>query len=615
MVGSTLGHYRVRERIGAGGMGEVYLAYDEQLDRQVAIKVLRSSTVDDPDSRARLIREARTASKLNHPSICTIHEVGEADGRAYIAMELMEGQPLSVRLEHGALPVKDVVRFALHIADALAHAHSRNVIHRDLKCTNVMITPEGRAKILDFGLAKQLNGNELTELTTLSHVTLTQPGGLGGTLAYMSPEQLRGFAADARSDIWALGVVLYEMAAGMRPFHGQTAFELSGAILNQPARSLPSKVPIALRALIERCLEKEPARRYQRASEVHAALEAIQFSAGAMTAPEIVERAAPFPEPSRSRDRAPEYADATTTQLQERLAVLADAERSRRRVFAVALTAAGVAAAITFLGFFTTIAFNVTLGRSGPFAQESPFEWLVWGVRSLVAPVVLVSMFLLGWSLVRWTVRTTCRVVPRLDRRLARIQSTCVPLLTSLGFYDAGELATVVAVFGSLALIGTIWWYSDLWGAVMTYVTLADASTLAPLQPSNSSMHSSWGITRVVIAFAIGLGLARVIRLRRAQSPPAPGRSLLPASVVFVVAVVMVVLPWRLVYQSRFERIDLSGSRCYQIGRDGDRLLLYCPEAAIPRTTIVPTSDPRLRPTGIVESIFTPPGESGRRGR
>jgi len=163
------------------------------------------------------------------------------------------------------------------LADALAHAHDRGVVHRDLKSANVVITPEGRTKVLDFGLAKRVSGEELGEVT-LSQASLTTPGALVGTLAYMAPEQLRSQSADARSDVWALGVVLYEMVAGVRPFQGQTAFELSSAILSQAAPPLPPQVPVSLRAVIEHCLEKEPGQRYQRGSEVRAALEVCNFA-------------------------------------------------------------------------------------------------------------------------------------------------------------------------------------------------------------------------------------------------------------------------------------------------------------------------------------------------
>jgi len=277
MIGQTLGHYRVLQKLGEGGMGVVYKAHDEQLDRDVAIKVLPAASFRDEQARARLLREARAAAALNHPNICTIHEVGEAEGQAYIAMELVQGEPLSARLARGPLLPDEVLRYGLQLADALAHAHERNIIHRDLKSANVIITPEGRAKVLDFGLAKRMIAEELAEAATQSHdeATLTRPGAVVGTLAYMAPEQLRGQVADARSDIWALGVVLHEMAAGGRPFQGKTGFDLSSAILKEPPAPLPPEVRPEVKAVVGRCLEKEPARRYQRAGEVRAALEAV----------------------------------------------------------------------------------------------------------------------------------------------------------------------------------------------------------------------------------------------------------------------------------------------------------------------------------------------------
>ena len=275
MIGQMLGPYRVLEKLGKGGMGEVYKARDTRLDRSVAIKVLPPQTLADDAARARLLREARLASQLNHPHICTIHEVGEADGQAYIAMEFVEGQPLSARLAEGPLPPAEVLRYGQQLADALAHAHARGIVHRDLKSANVVLTPEGRAKVLDFGLAKRVNVEALADAATQSALSMTAPGVLAGTPAYMAPEQLLGVPADARSDIWALGVVLYEMAGGRRPFQGQTGFELSSAILKEAPPPLPASVPSPLAGVIERCLAKDPGARYQQGDEVRAALEAV----------------------------------------------------------------------------------------------------------------------------------------------------------------------------------------------------------------------------------------------------------------------------------------------------------------------------------------------------
>ena len=272
----VLGHYRIIEPLGAGGMGEVYRARDVQLERDVAIKILPAQNVSDPSAKARLLREARTASQLNHPNICTIYEVGELDGQTFIAMELVAGESLSSRLRRGPLPSEQlIVSCGLQLADAVAHAHKNNVIHRDLKSSNVMLTPEDRIKVLDFGLAKRVTKADL-EAVTVSKSSLTAPGAIFGTLSYMAPEQLCGQPADERSDIWATGVVLYEMGTAALPFRGATAFEISSAVLHQAPVPLPVAVPVALRAVIERCLEKDPARRYQEADELRDALQAIR---------------------------------------------------------------------------------------------------------------------------------------------------------------------------------------------------------------------------------------------------------------------------------------------------------------------------------------------------
>jgi len=275
MVGQTFGQYRIEEKLGAGGMGVVYRARDTRLERPVALKLIGERLVGDETARARLLREARSASALNHPNICTIYEVGEAEGQTYIAMELVEGRPLSALVPADGLALETVLRYGTQIADALAHAHERGIMHRDLKTANVVITPEGRTKVLDFGLAKRMHDAELAEATR-STASLSEAGGVMGTLHYMAPEVLRGEPADKRSDIWALGVVLHEMASGKLPFEGKTGYEVSSAILSRPPEPLPARVPAVLRSIILRCLGKEPGQRYQRAGEVRAALEVIE---------------------------------------------------------------------------------------------------------------------------------------------------------------------------------------------------------------------------------------------------------------------------------------------------------------------------------------------------
>jgi eukaryotic-like serine/threonine-protein kinase len=274
MIGETISHYRIIQKIGAGGMGEVYRAHDDHLKRDVAIKVLNAKFSADTHANISLLREAQSASALNDPHICTIYEIGEVNGHAFIVMEFIEGRPLKELIPSGGLSAALVARYGTQISAALAHAHDNNIIHRDVKTSNVVITSTGHAKVLDFGLAKQAMHGQTSE-ATLSAVT--EPGGLAGTPAYMAPEILRGGPADARSDVWALGVVIYEMATGRLPFHGHTIYELSSATLREPPTSLPSSLPLVLRVVIQRCLEKEPGHRYQRAGEVRAILEAAQF--------------------------------------------------------------------------------------------------------------------------------------------------------------------------------------------------------------------------------------------------------------------------------------------------------------------------------------------------
>ena len=276
MIDGTLSHHRILEKTGQGGMGEVFLAEDTSLHRKVALKFIPREMRQDPTARKRFLREARSAAALDHPCICHINEVGEAEGRDFIAMEYIEGQSLNDRLAPGPLPLKDALPIAIEFADALEAAHSKGIIHRDIKPGNIMLTQRGHAKVMDFGLAKQMIPPQGIESAAETITALTGEGATVGTPAYMSPEQLRGQATDARSDIWALGVTPYEMAAGMRPFHGQSSIELSSAILNQAPRPLPSGVPAGLGAVIGRCLEKDRGKRYQRAGELREALEAVQ---------------------------------------------------------------------------------------------------------------------------------------------------------------------------------------------------------------------------------------------------------------------------------------------------------------------------------------------------
>jgi eukaryotic-like serine/threonine-protein kinase len=277
VASQLISHYRILGALGSGGMGVVYRAEDTTLHRTVALKLVPNQGSSSLRVNKHLRHEARTASALNHPNICTIYEVGEDAGEVFIAMEYVEGRTLAQLIGQGALPVETVLRYGRQLASALAHAHDRGVIHGDLKPLNIIVTPLGDAKILDFGLARRRDPVEL-DRQTLETLSPDDQLGLGGTLAYMAPEQIEGGHASPSTDLWSLGIVLYEMVAGIRPFHGDNSYLLCNSILRDPLHPIPSQIPSGLTTVISRCLEKEPARRYQRGSEARAALESLNPS-------------------------------------------------------------------------------------------------------------------------------------------------------------------------------------------------------------------------------------------------------------------------------------------------------------------------------------------------
>src|SRR5437016_3009925 len=263
--GTRLGPYEVLTPLGAGGMGEVYRARDTRLDRIVAVKILPSHLSDNSTLRQRFEQEARAVSSLNHPHICILHDVGNQDGTDFLVMEYLEGETLAKLLEKGPVPLAQVLKYGVQIADALDKAHRQNIVHRDLKPGNIMITKSG-AKLLDFGLAKSGATPALAAAELTERKPLTAEGTIVGTFQYMAPEQLEGQPADARTDIFAFGTVLYEMATGKRAFEGKTRTSLIAAIVSgepKPMSQLQPLAPLAFENVVRKCIAKNPDDRWQ----------------------------------------------------------------------------------------------------------------------------------------------------------------------------------------------------------------------------------------------------------------------------------------------------------------------------------------------------------------
>ena len=334
--GSRLGRYEIRSKLGAGGMAEVFLAEDTQLGRRVALKLLPAESAADDHARKRLMREARAAATLDHPHICAVYEVGEADGLLFIAMQYVDGQTLAARLRRGDVDLAAALSIAVQISDALVEAHTRGILHRDIKPANIMLTTRGDAKVMDFGLAKPTRNEESASGETLTDSLLSTPGALIGTVPYMSPEQVRGDVLDPRSDLFSLGVLLYEMLCGRRPFDDSSQAAISAAILTRdplPMARFAPAIPAELERIVLKTLRKDPDERYQTAKDLLIDLRAVRDEQAFQVR---LERASPTPRPS-APSAMPDPPRSSSSQAEIRRTIWP-------AIAAVAILAAGAAA-------------------------------------------------------------------------------------------------------------------------------------------------------------------------------------------------------------------------------------------------------------------------------
>jgi hypothetical protein len=571
--GTRIGPYTILDRLGRGGMGQVFLCNDRELGRKVALKCLLSSRQDIDRDRNRILREAKAAASIDHPNIASVHHVVEHGDRAFIVMEYVHGENLAATLARGRLPMARVVEIGRELASALSAAHARGVIHRDLKPANVQMRFGGGAKVLDFGVARAALGSSRISSTATTGFPALGPTfsvAHGGTLPYMAPEQLLGQPADERSDIYSLGVVLFEMATGRRPFRAESVLALiteqaDGA---PSARSLDPAIPRALDDVIARALAVDVAQRYQSAADVESALERV---AG---------RAVP-----------------------------AAAANPVQRIAKVAAAGVGIAAAAALVifafGYLTSREFNYVLGRDGPFAafgQESAGDYFYYGTRSLFGPtaILLVSGAALTALLFVGRMLT---LIPPLGRLVRVLRRESIAIHDRLDLGEPAVLAQALATLSIVAILAVSAAFQSFVTAWRYNINTSPESVFEPLA-LESPTRVFYQVTLTLLVALLSAGLYRVLQLRRRHAS-VQGRGPIAALCAgILVLVLMLQLPFRILWRADFERVDLGPLKCYNIGASDDTMLVYCPQASPPRNRVVSGADPSLRRLGYVDNIF-----------
>ncbi|HEY7292210.1 MAG TPA: serine/threonine-protein kinase [Vicinamibacterales bacterium] len=564
-VGTHVGPYVIVDHIGRGGMGRVYLGSDPRLRRKVALKCLLRPASGPADTQ--ILLEAIAAARVSHSNVAAVYDVIEHQGRVFIVMEYVDGESLAARLKRERIPIDRVIEIGHQLSSALAAAHAKGIVHRDLKPGNVHFTTEGSAKVLDFGIAEL--AQSLTVGTNISTAQPPKVQGLihPGTPPYMSPEQLMGGTVDERSDIFSLGVVLFEMATGRRPFLSSDTQEL---IVLQ-ARGAPradavdGKVPRALADVIGRTLDTEVARRPQSALELDESLHAIAESRRRKTARELV----------------------------------------RVWTARVAVGVPLVILAVGVLGEFKTLAFNNNFGRTGPFSRFGIESWsslLLWGVAGnaskILTMIVITFIVLAARALFR-----ALELFEPIGRLTAPVRRACRNASRRVGLDDPIVFAQAIAALGVLLMIAVAWRHQDLMNAWTVSFNSAPIERLLPMRES-SFERFQYHLELSLVTLGLLFGLYGVRRLQRREGAR---NSRVAVGMVVAVLIAVVLLddaPFRSFNHRDFERADYAGMHCYIIGASGDEFLVLCPGSEPPRNHAVKDGDPQLQRLQKFENVF-----------
>jgi serine/threonine protein kinase len=582
----TWGHLQLIEEIGRGAFGCVYRAWDEVLAREVALKVI---PLAHPDVRIAdsVLREGRLLARIRHPNVVTVHGAQQLGDEIGLWMELVRGRPLGqiVRRE-GPLGPEEVTVVAVSLCHALSAVHGAGLVHRDLSAHNVMREAGGRIVLMDFGTGRE---------------TAATPGerrDLAGTPPYMAPEVLSGRAASPASDIYSLGVLMFFLVSGRYPFEGRTMTAVARAQSLGERRLLADVrpgLPDSFVRIVDRALAPVPEGRYTTAGAMIGDLvEAIPAGPGrrvptaplALESDGLVERT-PSARPSSQESQVGAIAGGSVWPIPT-----------------LVLTGLSVVASIWILGFLMSAAFDLTLSREAGFANDSALDWGMWGLRSLVAPLVYAILAVLafrsavvGWRLVEGLVPPLRVVRQRQARTLAAVPAR-------VGLIDRAAFGKAVLALQILALVLVWLAYADLLEALKGPISVADAASLEPLRPEYSTVHVRYRVVLTMLLVGMGAAWYSLLRPGASEGRPVERATLVGGALVIALVVLMLELPYRLIWHNRFQRAEFAGERCYVLGQRNAELLLHCPGSRPPRNRIVRSDDPRVERRDVIESLF-----------
>jgi hypothetical protein len=555
--GEMCGRHRVIRSLGTGAMGEVYLAEDTELRTPVALKVLSDAWLESPEGRTHLRREARRAAELRgHPHIATLHdivEVVDVKGRRLpvMVMEYIDGAPASAIVAEGPVRVARAVRWAIEIASAIEYAHDRGVLHCDLKPSNVQITRDDHAKVLDFGIAR----------TTYERGNGKDP--VAGTPAYMAPEQLVEGSFTEAGDIYSLGVTLFELVTGRRPFEAPTMRELMldviGGVPPKASSVVPSLTP-QLDAILDRALAKLPRQRYQSASEFKRELSTL------------LEADLPRDKTAASSSRWLAYSGAVSLCI----------------------------VVVTALGFVTSQALERGLGITNEFAPRDLTSWFVWGLRSLIAPAVFSVVLFLAFLFAASVIQLVSGA-PGVRGFMKPLRGRVTTVSRNLASLPSDSLGRLLLLAHVLILVVLALFFSPLIGGFINFMTAA-RGPIDSLRPSNQPMHELYGyfVTSELLVFCIGW--YRLLRLRTRRREHTGAAYIVAGAAAIVVSLFLFTARFRILSHNEYERVIYTGQTCYLVEERASTALLFCP-LSYPRNILANLS--QVEKTGRIESIFS----------